>query len=45
MNNPLHQLHALGQSVWLDYIRRGILDDGSLERMIEEHGLRGVTSN
>lgn len=45
MNNPLHQLHALGQSVWLDYIRRGILDDGSLERMIRERGLRGVTSN
>lgn len=45
MKNPLHQLHALGQSVWLDYIRRGILDDGTLESMIEDHGLRGVTSN
>lgn len=42
---PLRQLHQLGQSPWLDYIRRGILDDGSLERMIGEWGLRGVTSN
>ena len=44
-NNPLHDLHALGQSVWLDYIRRGILDNGELERMIREYDLRGVTSN
>ncbi|MDQ3557185.1 MAG: transaldolase, partial [Gemmatimonadota bacterium] len=43
--NPLHRLHELGQSVWLDYIRRGILDDGTLERRIEEWALRGVTSN
>lgn len=41
----LWELTALGQSVWLDYIRRGILDDGELERMIREHALRGVTSN
>jgi transaldolase len=31
--------------VWLDYIRRGILDNGELERMIREDALRGVTSN
>ncbi|HYJ78140.1 MAG TPA: transaldolase [Longimicrobiaceae bacterium] len=43
--NPLHQLHALGQSVWLDYIRRGILDNGELEAMIGSYDLRGVTSN
>jgi transaldolase len=42
---PLHALHGLGQSVWLDYIRRGILDDGGLEAMIRRFGLRGVTSN
>src|SRR5690606_229628 len=34
-----------GQSVWLDYIRRGILDNGELERMIRDNSLRGVTSN
>jgi transaldolase len=43
--NPLHELHELGQSVWLDYIRRGILDNGELKRMIREYDLRGVTSN
>ncbi|MGI9188857.1 MAG: transaldolase [Longimicrobiaceae bacterium] len=43
--NPLLQLHELGQSVWLDYLRRGMLDDGSLLRMLRTHGLRGVTSN
>ena len=43
--NPLHELHPLGQSVWLDYIRRGMLNDGELERMIARYDLRGVTSN
>jgi len=43
--SALHDLHALGQSVWLDYIRRGILDNGELETMIRAHDLRGVTSN
>ena len=42
---PLWQLNALGQSVWLDYIRRGIIENGELERMIREDALRGVTSN
>ena len=42
---PLRELNRLGQSPWLDYIRRGILQDGSLERMIRELGVRGVTSN
>jgi transaldolase len=42
---PLHELDALGQSVWLDYIRRGILDNGELEEMIRRYDLRGVTSN
>ena len=43
--NPLHQLHPLGQSVWLDYIRREILENGELEGMIARYDLRGVTSN
>ena len=43
--NPLHELEELGQSVWLDYIRRGILDNGELEAMIRRWDLRGVTSN
>ena len=44
-NNPLKQLDALGQSVWLDYIRRDLLASGGLRRLIEEDGLRGMTSN
>ena len=43
--NPLHDLHPLGQSVWLDYIRREILENGELESMIARYDLRGVTSN
>jgi transaldolase len=42
---PLWELSRLGQSVWLDYIRRGILDDGELARMIRDDAVRGVTSN
>lgn len=42
---PLWEATRLGQSIWLDYIRRGILNNGELERMIEEYALRGVTSN
>lgn len=43
--NPLKQLGTLGQSVWLDYIRRDLLRNGGLGRLIEEDGLRGMTSN
>ncbi|MGQ0767499.1 MAG: transaldolase [Gemmatimonadota bacterium] len=43
--NRLHTLTAAGQSVWLDYIDRRMLGDGSLERMIESDQLRGITSN
>ncbi len=44
-NNPLKQLGTLGQSIWLDYIRRDLISGGRLARMIEEDGLRGMTSN
>ena len=43
--SPLHALHEQGQSVWLDYIRRGIIDNGELAGMIRDYDLRGVTSN
>ncbi len=44
--NPLQQLHNLGQSVWLDFIQRRLLQPGgTLETLIREDGLRGVTSN
>jgi len=44
-NNPSKQLEALGQSVWLDYIRRDLMASGGLKRLIDEDGLRGMTSN
>jgi transaldolase len=43
--NPLLDLKKHGQSVWLDYIRRSFLTDGGFGRLIEEDGVRGVTSN
>src|SRR5215475_8667123 len=43
--NPLRQLQELGQSVWLDYIRRDLLTGGKLQQLIEEDGLSGMTSN
>lgn len=43
--NPLKQLLRFGQSVWLDYIRRDLFATGELARLIEEDGLRGMTSN
>lgn len=42
---PLHQLIGLGQSVWLDDIRRKWLGDGTLAGLIERHGVSGLTSN
>ncbi len=45
VDNPLKQLHALGQSIWLDYIRRHLITSGELRRLLQEDGLGGVTSN
>ena len=39
------QLLALGQSVWLDFIRRGHLLSGEFDRLVSESGVVGVTSN
>lgn len=43
--NPLIELEKLGQSIWLDYIRRDLIRSGKLRRLIEDDGLRGMTSN
>ena len=43
--NPLKKLGTFGQSIWLDYIRRDLITSGQLRRLIEEDGLRGITSN
>ena len=50
MNNtetvsPLRRLAAFGQSPWLDFIRRSFIADGSLQRLVQADGLKGVTSN
>ncbi len=44
-DNPLKKLETFGQSIWLDYIRRDLIAGGGLRRLIEEDGLRGMTSN
>src|SRR5581483_9942941 len=43
--NPTQELHELGQSLWLDNITRGILNDGTLKRYIEDDAMTGLTSN
>lgn len=43
--NPLKQLAEYGQSPWLDYIRRDLFTTGELKKLIDEDGLKGMTSN
>src|ERR1043165_2982776 len=43
--NPLQKLSEFGQAVWLDDIHRDLMTGGGLKRLIEEDGLRGMTSN
>ena len=43
--NPLRDLEQYGQSPWLDYIHRSLIKTGELARMMQEYGLKGVTSN
>jgi transaldolase / glucose-6-phosphate isomerase len=45
MTNHLRELGDAGQAVWLDYLHRKILEDGELVRLIEEDGVKGLTSN
>jgi transaldolase len=45
MTSPTQQLHAAGQSLWLDNITRGILDSGELAAYVEQYTLTGLTSN
>lgn len=43
--NPLRDLERLGQSIWLDYIQRSLIENGGLKSLIDNDGLSGVTSN
>jgi transaldolase len=44
-SNPLMEIQKFGQSIWFDNIRRTLLTSGGLKKMIDEDGLRGMTSN
>jgi transaldolase/glucose-6-phosphate isomerase len=44
-DNLLIKVDQIGQSIWLDFIRRGMIESGELQHMIEEDGLKGITSN
>ena len=43
--NNVKQIHDFGQSVWLDFIDRKIMDSGELKSLIDDDGVRGITSN
>ncbi len=43
--SPLKQMEQFGQSPWLDFIERKFLADGSMTKLLEEDGLKGMTSN
>ncbi len=43
--NALQQLEQFGQSVWLDYLKRSLIESGDLHNLIESDGLKGITSN
>jgi transaldolase / glucose-6-phosphate isomerase len=43
--NPLQQLSVAGQSSWLDFVRRTLISSGELQRLIDDDGITGVTSN
>ena len=41
--NPLRELNEYGQVVWMDFIRRDLLTDGELKRLVDVDGVTGVT--
>src|ERR1700733_6246382 len=43
--NPLKSLPDHGQAVWLDFLSRGFMAKGGLKKLVDDDGLRGVTSN
>lgn len=44
-SNPLLELESFGQSIWMDFISRGTISSGQLQKWIEQDGVSGVTSN
>lgn len=43
--NKVKNIHDLGQSIWLDFFDRQLMDSGKLQQLIDEDGLSGITSN
>jgi hypothetical protein len=43
--NPVKALQDHRQAVWLDFLSRGFIADGGLKKLVDDDGLRGVTSN
>ena len=43
--NPLKVLKEFDQAIWLDFVARGFIERGELQRLVDEDGIRGVTSN
>jgi transaldolase/glucose-6-phosphate isomerase len=43
--SPLTELQRLGQSIWLDYIRRQLMTSGELRDLVDNRGVTGVTAN
>ena len=43
--NKLKEIHDHGQSIWLDFFDRQLMDSGQLQKLIDEDGLAGITSN
>ncbi|MCF0042009.1 transaldolase [Dyadobacter fanqingshengii] len=43
--NKVKRIHDFGQSIWLDFIDRKVIFSGELKKLIEEDGVRGITSN
>lgn len=45
ITNPLLKLESFGQSIWTDFISRGMIEGGKLRQLIGHDGISGVTSN
>ena len=44
-DNPLCKLEQFGQSIWLDFLRRNLVTSGHLQKLVDDDGLKGITSN
>ncbi|CAN5161993.1 bifunctional transaldolase/phosoglucose isomerase [soil metagenome] len=43
--NPVKKLESHGQAIWLDFLARGFVAKGDLQKLIDSDGVKGVTSN